>query len=250
VPEGDTIFRTATTLRRWLVGREITGTRGPGAAALVGDRVTDVTAQGKHLLIRFASGRALHTHMRMTGQWHVYSAGDRWRRPGRQARLVLEAGDRLAVCFDAPVVEVLVAGAERIHPALASLGPDILAEPPDLDRIVALASRLPPGTPIGDVLLDQHVVAGIGNIYRCEALFLAGVEPTRPLGAVGAEHLRDALGHAAALMRPSAHRTGRPGPRWVYGRAGRPCRRCGTRICSARVGVGRRTAYWCPRCQV
>lgn len=249
MPEGNTIFRTAATLQRWLGGREITGTRGPGAAALVGDRVTEVSAQGKHLLIRFASGRAVHTHMRMTGQWHVYTAGDRWHRPGRQARLVLEAGDRLAVCFDAPVVEVLVPGAERIHPALTSLGPDILADPVDLDGMTARAQALPADTQIGDVLLDQHVVAGIGNIFRCESLFLAGIEPTRALASLTGEELRRALSHAAALMRPSAHRSGGPGPRWVYRRAGRPCRRCGSRISSARIGRQARTAYWCPRCQ-
>ena len=261
MPEGDTIFRTATTLRRWLGGREITGARttvaGVAAAALVGDRVSEVEARGKHLLVRFDSRRVLHTHMRMTGSWHVYSAGERWHRPASQARLVLEAGDRLAVCFNAPVVELLAPRMEQVHPSLTGLGPDVLVQPLDLAAVRTRAAGLPRETEIGDVLLDQRVVAGIGNIYRCETLFLGRVHPKRPLGSVEDATLDRLVLDASRLMRANARPESSVGRefglgadgRWVYGRARRPCRRCGTRIVSARTGSQARTAYWCPRCQ-
>jgi endonuclease-8 len=251
MPEGDTIFRTATTLRQWMLGRAITAARSTApipVAALVGDTVATIEARAKHLLIRFESGRVLHTHMRMTGSWHVYSAGDRWRKPVSQARVVLEAGHRLAVCFNAPVVELLAPGGERAHPALAKLGPDVLVEPLDLPSVLQRAATRAPETEIGDLLLDQQVVSGIGNIYRCEALFLNQVHPRRRASLVNLVPLVET---AARLMKLSARRDATP-PRdtpWVYGRSGRPCRRCGTRIASARVGTQGRTAYWCPRCQ-
>src|SRR5437868_1858051 len=122
MPEGDTLHRTAETLGRWLTGRQITAARAQfvdvPAAKLVGQTVEAVEARGKNLLVRFDSGQVLRTHLRMTGAWHVYPAGERWRRPAARARLVLEAGDHTAVCFDAPVVELLQARAERAHPAL------------------------------------------------------------------------------------------------------------------------------------
>ena len=248
MPEGDTIFRTAATLRRWLVDREITSARTTAPVPveiLVGDRVAAVDANGKHLLMRFASDRVLHTHMRMTGAWHVYTTGARWQRPASQARLVLEAGTRIAVCFNAPVIELLAPGGVRVHPALVALGPDVLAEPLDLLGIGQRAAQRPPETEIGDLLLDQRVVCGIGNIYRCEALFVRGVHPRRPAADVD---LAAVVGAAAGLMRANL---GTPtAAHWVYQRAGRPCRRCGTRIASGRVGEQARTAYWCPRCQV
>jgi endonuclease-8 len=198
--------------------------------------------------MRFASGRVLHTHMQMTGSWHVYAAGARWRRPAWRARVVLEAGERVAVCFDAPVVELLAPGGELVHPAIAALGPDVLVEPLDLAGVVARARERPPGTEIGELLLDQRVVGGIGNIYRSEALFLTGVHPRRRAADVDVAAVVSA---AADLMRASAGLAADPArrPRYVYRRAGRPCRRCGTRIEAARVGAQARTAYWCPRCQ-
>jgi endonuclease-8 len=251
VPEGDTIFRSAATLRRWLQGREITAARttvtGVAASVLVGDRVEDVVARAKHLLIRFGSGRSLHTHMRMTGSWHVYSVGERWQRPAWQARVVLEAGDHVAVCFDAPVVELLAARMEQVHPALAALGPDVLVEPLDVEEVLRRVAMRPDGTEIGDLLLDQRVVSGIGNIYRCESLFLAGVEPRCPIGRLSPDALAAMVCTAARLMRASV--VGTRAQTWVYGRAGRPCRRCGTSVRAARVGAQARTAYWCPRCQ-
>lgn len=261
MPEGDTIFRAAATLRRWIGGREVSAARttmaGVAAGAVVGDTVADVEARGKHLLIRFVSGRVLHTHMRMTGSWHVYTAGEQWHRPAWQARFVLETGDHIAVCFNAPVIELLAARMEEVHPALLGLGPDILDEPVDLEGVRRRAGGIPPSTEIGDVLLDQRVVAGIGNIYRCETLFLGRVHPRRRFADVDAPTFERLLLDAARLMTANA----RPGAsvgrdfglggdeRWVYGRARRPCRRCGARISSARTGTQARTAYWCPQCQ-
>jgi endonuclease-8 len=195
--------------------------------------------------MEFESGRVLHTHMRMTGAWHVYPAGERWRRPGREARLVLEADDRVAVCFNAPVVELLAPRMAAVHPALRRLGADILDPDLDVAAVVDRAAALPGETEVGDVLLDQSVVAGIGNIYRCEALFLTRTNPRAPISSV--RTLAEAVSVAASLMRASAdgHRTAP----WVYGRTRRPCRRCRAMIVAARTGHHARTAYWCPRCQ-
>ena len=252
MPEGDTILRAARTLRTWLEGRRITAARstalGPNAERLVGRTVAAVEARGKHLLIRLDDGLVVHTHMRMTGSWHVYPAGDAWQRPERQARLVVEAGDRVAVCFNAPVVELLAPSDVLLHPSLRGLGPDVLADPVDLDAIRTRALAVPRDTTIGDVLLDQRVVAGIGNIYRCEALFLRGLHPATPLGDLGDDDLDALVGEAAALMRAGVRNE--RGPAWVYGRANRPCRRCGTRIRSQRQGRDARLVFWCPRCQV
>jgi endonuclease-8 len=260
MPEGDTIYRTATTLRRWLGGRQVTSARttapNVGLGVLVGDTVADVEPRAKHLLIRFESGRILHTHMRMTGSWHVYTRGERWHRPSAQARVVLETGERLAVCFSAPVVELLVPGGDRLHPVLAALGPDVLVEPLDLGEVRERVLRQPGSHEIGDVLLDQRVASGIGNIYRCEALFLDGIHPRRSLDEVGADAVVHTVETASRLMKTGA--SSNPGARTqpagagrrrVYDRAGRPCPRCGAPITSGRVGSQARTAYWCPRCQ-
>ncbi|HVM64353.1 MAG TPA: DNA-formamidopyrimidine glycosylase family protein [Acidimicrobiales bacterium] len=243
MPEGDTIARAAARLRECLLDREVTAARTTApvpVATLVGDRVAAVEANGKHLMIRFASGRVLHTHMRMTGHWRVYTAPGRW----GGARLVLEAGERAAVCFNAPVIELLRPGGEAAHPALTALGPDVLADPLDVAGVVARASVVEEGTEIGDLLLDQRVVAGIGNIWRNEALFVTGTHPRRPAAACDVAKI---VGAAATMMRASA--AGRRVAHWVYRQGGRPCRRCGTPIASAAVGAQGRRAYWCPRCQ-
>ncbi|MGI9023583.1 MAG: Fpg/Nei family DNA glycosylase [Acidimicrobiales bacterium] len=252
MPEGDTLYRTAATLKRWLGGREVTEatTTVPGLAAekLVGQRVETVEPWGKHLLFRFASGQVLHSHLRMSGSWHVYSWGDAWWPPHRQARLVLTCGDRLAVCFNAPVIELLAARAEQVHPALAGLGPDVLADPLDLDGIRRQARARPPETEVGQLLLDQRVVAGIGNIWRCEALFVEGHNPWTPQSSLTDTQLDALLLTASRLMRASAGLP-RPPSRRVYGRQGRPCRICGTLVVTRRQGEQARTAYWCPTCQ-
>jgi endonuclease-8 len=253
MPEGDTIFRTAETLRRWIGGREITAAQsrvyGFPAARLVGMRVDGVEARGKHLLIRFDQGQVLHTHLRMSGSWHVYPAGQPWRRPERQARLVLEAGERLAVCFNAPIVELVQAKSEGAHPSLGRLGPDVLADELDVGEIRRRARTRPPELALGELLLDQQVVAGIGNIWRCEALFLEQRNPWTERQKLTDEDFDALLATASSLMRHSAVGPASPPERYVYNRAGRPCRRCGTPIEAKRQGEHARTAYWCPSCQ-
>lgn len=261
MPEGDTIFRAARTLRSWLEGREITAARSQRARVpperLVGRTVEAVEARAKHLLIRLSSGDVVHTHMRMTGSWHVYSAGERWRKPAWKARLVLEAGDRVAVCFEAPVVELLSASDVASHPAISRLGPDVLVDPLDLEEVRRRAARRPPTTTVGDLLLDQQVVSGIGNIYRCEALFARRLHPEVALSDLGDPDLDALVTTASRLMRANlapAQGFGRdfgagPGRPAVYGRGGRPCVRCGTSIASARLGAQARDAWWCPSCQ-
>lgn len=255
MPEGDVLFRTALTLQRWLAGRTVTDAtsrvEGFPVSRVIGLSVESVEAWGKHLMVRFDSGQTLHSHLRMSGSWHVYRTGDPWRRPERQARLVLTCGDRMAVCFNAPVVELLAPRAEQVHPALANLGPDVLEEPLDTERVVRLARRRPPETALGDLLLDQTVVAGIGNVYRCEALFLAGLHPETTQSELSDEDLARLVTTAGRLMRANLEplRGGPPERRWVYRCSGRPCRRCGTLIQSERQGPNARTVYWCPTCQ-
>jgi endonuclease-8 len=248
MPEGDVLFRTAATLQKWLAGREVTAAT-PPAGPMVGRTVAKVEANGKHLLVRFDSGHVLHTHLRMTGSWHVYSTGERWWRPPSQAKVAITCGTRVAVCFNAPVVELLVPGGEQAHPSLSGLGPDVLDQPLDLEEIRRRARRRPPATALGELLLDQRVVAGIGNIWRCEALFLQGASPWAAVSSLTDEELDALVATAGRIMRTSLGPfTGRPS-RWVYRRAGLPCRRCRTTVRSRPQGEQARTAYWCPTCQ-
>ena len=247
VPEGDTLFRMARSLHTWLVGRTITGARSRTIKAplerVVGQAVTDVEARAKHLLITFDGGDVLHTHMRMTGSWHVYSAGERWRKPGWQAAAVLEAGDHVAVCFNAPVVEL------RRDDDVGDLGPDVLRPPVDHDEIRRRAATRPPDLPVGDLLLDQRVVSGIGNIWRCEALFARKLNPWTPRSALDDDEVDALIDAAARLMTASVDPDARRPPAQVYGRHGRPCRRCRTLVAAARSGDRSRQVYWCPGCQ-
>lgn len=268
MPEGDTIHRSAASLGRWLAGRQITSARSavPAVPAdrLVGRTVESVEAVGKHLLIRCSGDLVVHTHMRMTGSWHVYPAGERWRKSPASARLVLRCDDRVAVCFAAPVVELLRAAELARHPSLSRLGPDLLGPAaPDPAAVRARARARATASPTaGELLLDQQVVAGIGNIYRCESLFLCGVHPRTPSAALPDEQLDALVTTATRLMSANA---GAPGPSrsfgarspgdgpgeatWVYRRRGRPCRRCGTAVRRDLLGVQARSVYWCPTCQ-
>jgi endonuclease VIII len=234
---------------KWIGGREITAARSVRAKVpsdvLVGQTVQSVEAKAKHLLIRFESGLTLHTHMRMEGSWHVYRAGERWRKPDWQARLVLEAGERVAVCFNAPVVELLTERDETEHPSLAGLGPDVLKPSLDLGEVRRRAETKDRELAVGDLLLDQQVVSGIGNIYRCEALFLCRINPWTPWPDAP---LDDLVTTAARIISQQTA----PGSVYdplVYGRTRRPCQRCRTPIQARRMGEHARTVYWCPRCQ-
>jgi endonuclease-8 len=263
MPEGDTIKRTADVLGRALIGGRVTAARaqpGPGLGRvpdlgrLAGATVRSVEARGKHLLIGFDNGLTLRTHLRMRGSWHRYAPGEPWRRAPQHATAVIETATAVAVCFSAPVVELLTdADLARSRP-LHALGPDLLDPAFDADEAVARLQAVPETT-IGEALLDQRAVAGIGNVYRSEVLFTEGLDPALPVRELDDTALHRLVDVARRLMaanaRGGARSTvpGRGGGLWVYGRAGRPCRRCGTLIRAVRMGPLARTAYWCPRCQ-
>jgi endonuclease VIII len=257
VPEGDTLFRTAQGLRPYLVGRDVLAARaqGPGPVPqvqrIVGKRVDAVEAQGKNLLIRFDGGLELRTHLRMNGSWHRYRPGERWRRPPGRARLVLEVDGTVAVCFDAPVVELFETRAEVVHPSLSRLGPDLLD--PDFDAMEALRRLRAPERAelsISAALLDQRALAGIGNIWRNETLFAERVNPFVAVHDLDDATLDRLITTARRLLTQSAGVAPGRAPTKVYRRTGRPCPRCGTPIRSAPLsGEVPRTTYWCPSCQ-
>jgi len=258
MPEGDTLHRTAIGLAPHLVGRPVSAARarpgGPQVQRIVGATITGVEAVGKNLLIRFDNGLELRTHLRMTGSWHRYRPGERWRRPAARARLVLEVPGAVAVCFDAPVIELFETRAEAVHPAIARLGPDLLDDAwgPELaDAAVRrLADPARAGRSVSAALLDQRAVAGIGNIWRNETLFHERVHPWTPIGELDQWTIERLVGTARRLLRASVDATPGRAPMAVYGRAGRPCRRCGTLIRSAPLDREvPRTTYWCPACQ-
>ena len=219
MPEGDTLFRTAAGLRPYLVGRDVVSARaqGPGPVPqihrVVGKRVDAIEAQGKNLLIRFDGGLELRTHLRMHGSWHRYRPGERWRRPPGRARLVLEVDGAVAVCFDAPVVELFETRAERVHPSLSRLGPDLLS--PDFDPTEAHRRLRAPDRQtmaIGAALLDQRAMAGLGNIWRNETLFAEKVDPYAPVAEVDDATLDRLIGTGRRLLTESAEARARPCP--------------------------------------
>jgi endonuclease VIII len=242
MPEGDSLARAARRLQV-LVGEQVeVETPHPRAAVkrlverLDGRRLLGVEAVGKNLLLRFDEGVVLRSHLRMSGRWQVRARGSKL--VGRPW-LVLRGAEREAVLWNGPVLELDDRGVRR-------LGPDILAEPPDLDAMIANLRR-DPRRAVGDALLDQRLVAGIGNLWKAEALWEERVSPWRPLAEVSDGELRAVLQAAHELMTASFE-TGRE-RRHVYNRAGRGCRRCGTPIESRGQGDANRTAYWCPGCQ-
>jgi endonuclease-8 len=273
VPEGDTLFRTAAVLREALLGRTVRRAWGrPGGPALErlrDRRVESVEARGKHLLIGLSGGLTLHTHLRMHGSWHRYRPREAWRRSPARAVAVLEMPEAVAVCFDAPTVELLPTRGLAHHPVLGTLGPDLLDPGLETAAVAArLGDRALAAVPLGEALLDQTILAGLGNVYRSEVCFLAGLDPTARLGDLDPAVVRHVAGLALDLLRANRLRPARAttpdllgaslassGPRrpgqelWVYRRTGRPCRRCGTPIRSAAGGALARRWYWCPRCQ-
>jgi endonuclease-8 len=269
VPEGDTLFRTAAGLRPYLVGRTVAAARaaGPGAVPqvqrIVGHEITAVDALGKNLLIRFDNGLEIRTHLRMNGSWHRYRPGERWRRPPARARLVIEVPGAVAVCFDAPVVELLEQRTESLHPSLAKLGPDLLS--PDFDADEAFRRLRDPARTdraVAEALIDQRVMAGLGNVYKSEIPWIERVSPFAPVEELDDATLRRLIATARRLLLANvspgrgpervttAGDRGAPGPLYVYRRTGRPCRRCGTAIASTQQGSELpRTTWWCPTCQ-
>ncbi len=264
MPEGDTIFRTAAALRGYLEGRRVLAARarvpGPRMEKVVGATVTRLEPRGKHLVIHFDNGLALHTHLRMGGSWHRYAPGEPWRRAASQARVVLEVADSVVVCFNAPVAELMAEATVERHPSLATLGPDLLAPGFDADEAVRrLRAPERAGLSLAEALLDQRAMAGVGNVFKSEVLFIERLDPSLTLAATSDATLRQMVATAERLLRAnvSPDRAFRVttdasagGSRtWVYGRAGRPCLRCGAQIRRAHHGDPRRSTYWCPRCQ-
>ena len=243
MPEGDSLHRAARRLEALVGERLEVEAPHPRAAAtrvaerLDGRRLVAVEAVGKNILLRFEGDVVLRSHLRMSGSWRVVPRGSP--RRGRPW-LVLRGSEREAVLWNGPVLE--------LHDrAVRRLGPDILADPPDVETILANLRREDEQRAVGDALLDQRVVAGIGNMWKAEALWRARVSPWRPLARVDDDTLRRVVDVTAALMRASVET--RNDRRSVYRRAGRQCPRCGVPIRSRGQGDANRTAYWCPRCQ-
>jgi endonuclease VIII len=259
VPEGDTVWLAAKRMHEALAGRVLTRSdfRVPQLATtdLTGREVLEVTARGKHLLTRVAGGLTLHTHFKMEGSWHLYRPGTKWSGgPGWSIRVVLANDEWQAVGYRLAVVELLETAREKT--AVGHLGPDLLGA--DWDEAQAL-QRLgtSPDREIGPALLDQRNLAGIGNLYKTEALFLGGITPwtevrdVPDLGALLRRARRLLLTNRDRWEQTTTGSLRRGEDHWVFERAGAPCRRCGTRIRQAMQGDPPydRTCYWCPSCQ-
>lgn len=249
MPEGDTIAWAANRIRPVLVGRaldEIWSPRNPRwPERLVGESVSRVDTHGKHLFVHFERGLVLHSHLGMTGYWSVLSE-----RPSSNATwLALRAGERWVVQRHGPTLELLTEGRVRFDQRLAALGPDVLASTFDAERFLARLRADDPTRSLGDALLDQRNVAGIGNIWKAEGCWEARVDPWRRVADVSDA---EALAVIEAI-RPRMLRSAQGGPRATkpraYNRAGRPCARCGTTIRARGQGDANRTTYWCPECQ-
>ena len=249
MPEGDTIAWTANRIRPLLEGRapdELVSPRNPDWPRRLAARcITRIDTHGKHLFLHFDGGLVLHSHLGMTGSWRVAR-----RRPaGPRASLSLRTGDRWVVELNGPVLELMTEGRVRFDQRLAALGPDVLAEEFDRSLFLARLRGDDQTRPIGDALLDQRNLAGIGNIWKSEGCWEAGVDPWRAVSAVSDE---EALAIVDAV-RPRMARSAVEGPRAigprVYGLTGRPCPRCGERILARGQGDANRTTYWCQACQ-
>jgi endonuclease VIII len=274
MPEGDTIYRAAVTMNRALAGTTVRAFESPlpilerfaEDRTLVGRRIEAVDARGKYLLVRFAGGLTLLTHLRMNGSWHLYRPGERWRRPRSHMRALIVTDEWEAVGFGLPIAEFHDAASLARSGRLVSLGPDPLAA--DFDPAEAVQRLQAAGDePIEEALLDQRRVSGVGNVLKSETLFLAGTNPYAPVATLGDRQLSEIVRIAARLLRENVSSADRPpmsrgrlgrnttrssdpsARLYVYGRAGKPCRRCGTPVRVRRAGRHARSSYWCPRCQ-
>lgn len=257
MPEGDTIAYAASRIRPVLEGcvpEEILTPqprhgldRWP--TRLAGRAVTSVDTYGKHLFLRFEGDLVLHSHLGMTGVWGVYGPGRRWGRSARRAWIVFRADEHEVVEFDGPVLELMSEGRTRFDQRLAALGPDVLAAEFDAGRFLARLRSDDQTRTLGDALLDQRNVAGIGNIWKAEGCWEAGIDPWRPVSQVSDPEAMAIIEAVRPRMMGSAsagHRAIQP---QVYGLTGRPCPRCGTKIVARGQGDANRTTYWCPGCQ-
>jgi endonuclease-8 len=257
MPEGDTIHAAARRIGAALVGSEIVAIETPRPRhamdrwpeRLSGRPVRAVDAHGKHLFIRFEGELTLHSHLRMRGWWGVYRRGQRWGRSPRRAWLVIRTDRHEVVQFDGPVLELMTESRTRFDRRLAALGPDVLAESFDERRFLGRLREDDQSRTIGEALLDQRNVAGIGNVWKSEGCFLAGVDPWRRLAGVSDDEALAVVHEVRPLMRASVEGGGHPRDLKVYERAGRPCPRCGAPIRARGQGDDNRIAYWCPACQ-
>lgn len=274
MPEGDTIFRAARTMNQALAGKKVTRfesvlpklTRVDEDTPLVGRTIESVTSAGKWNLIRFSGDLILLTHMRMNGSWHLYRPGESWQRPRNDMRIVIETADFVAVGFNVPVAEFHTEHSLRRKPELRGLGEDLLSE--SFDAQEALQRLQSQGNEeIGMALLDQRVMAGVGNIYKSEICFACKVSPFARVQSLNDEQLRYVVETARKFLKANIRKgsqtgivtyaglrrtTGRHNPAerlWVYGRRGLPCRVCGTRIEARKDKVDARVTFWCPKCQ-
>lgn len=275
MPEGDTIFRSARALGRALGGRAITGfrsmipllTRFHHDTPLTGQMVESVESRGKWLLMHFSGGATLATHMLMSGSWHIYRPGERWQKPASSMRIVIENSDYHAIAFNVPVAEMHTSQSlarDRRIPAPAG---DLLSA--DFDADAALERVLAfPDEELGDVLLHQRVLAGVGNVFKSEVCFVTGLNPfrkvrtlsiaeaaqairvaRRQLGANVMEDSPDWIVTWRGAGRRTTHRSDPTESLWVYGRNGEPCRKCGAPIRRRIQGFDARVTFWCPQCQ-
>jgi endonuclease-8 len=274
VPEGDTIFRAARTLNRALAGQIVTRfetvlpqlSRIDQDAPLAGRTIESVEARGKWMLVRFSGNLVLLTHMRMNGSWHIYRPGEPWQRGRHRMRIVLETASFVAVGFDVPVAEFHDSASLARHASLTRLGPDVLAEEFDPQEAAARLRELTDFA-VGDALLRQSLIAGVGNVFKSEICFACSVNPFRKVSSLSAAELLCLTTKAQEYLRANVsnqsgdgivtytgfRRTTRrsdPSARlWVYGRHHQPCRKCGTLIESRKQGEGARVTFWCPACQ-
>jgi endonuclease-8 len=251
--EGDTINRAAKRLDSVLKGHEVE-VRAPnprgqasGVESLDGKRVQRVESRGKHLLVHFDDGRVLHSHLGMSGSWHVYEKGAEWKKPQSSAWVVLSANGTDVAEFGGPTLRVLDEGRLRADPTLARLGPDILAEDFTVMAGVESLRKGERTIGIGEALLDQRLIAGIGNIFKSEGCFAAAISPWHWLGEVEDDELGHVVRSTRELMREAVE-SGRQ-PQQIYRRAGQPCPRCGTELRARGQGDDNRVTYWCPGCQ-
>lgn len=257
MPEGDTIHHAAGRIRAVLAGHvpDELGTPHPRFARdrweerLAGREVSGVDARGKHLFVRFEGGLVVHSHLRMTGSWRVFGAQSRWPRSRSRAWLVMRRGDDVVVEFDGPVLELMTEGRTRFDQRIAALGPDIIGDDWDEERFLRRLRDEDPTRGFGDALLDQRTLAGIGNLWKSEGCFLAGVDPWRRVGDVSDSEALAVVRECRPRMQQSALDGRQDRFRVIYGAAGRPCPRCGTRIAARRQGDDGRVTYWCPGCQ-
>ena len=274
MPEGDTIFRSARALHRALTGQKVVAFESVYAplasvldnASLAGRMIEQVEARGKWLLIYFSGDLILLTHMLMHGSWHIYRRGERWQRPRKQMRIVITTDDFEAVAFEVPVAQFHTARSIARHTSLPKLGPDLLkpmfAEDEAMHRMYSC-----PEEEVANVLLNQQVMAGVGNVFKSEICFACGIHPFRLVETLSEKEMLCLIDTARKQLSANVLESSTDGPvtytggrrtrrtsdsgarLWVYGRQGRPCRRCGTTILMRKQGTGVRSTYWCPHCQ-